>query len=83
MTQALTQGNYSQNISTVCLLSKQRHLNLAGRQSGFHVNQQSLLGKNIGALFFGGLDEHLWGKYWLLSLLLPGVAKLRAYPTAG
>lgn len=64
------------------LLSKQWHLNFAGRQSSFHVNQQSLLGKNIGALFFGGLDKHLWGKHWLLSLLLPGVAQLRAHPAA-
>ncbi|TNN34447.1 hypothetical protein EYF80_055394 [Liparis tanakae] len=43
----------------VDLLSKQRHLHLAGGQGGVHVDQQSLLGKNIGALFFGGLDEHL------------------------
>lgn len=65
----------------VHLLSKQWHLDLTGGEGGFHVNQQSFLGKNIGALFCGGLDKHLWGKYWLFSLLLPGVVKLCAHPT--
>lgn len=41
------------------LLPEQRDLDLTGRKSGFHVDQESLLGKNIGALFFGGLDKHL------------------------
>lgn len=63
------------------LLSKQWHLDFTGWEGGLHVNQQSLLGKNIGALFFWGLDKHLWGKYWLFSLFLPGVVELRAHPT--
>ena len=67
-------------MDTACLLSKQRHLDFAGGQCGFHVHQQSILGKYVGAFFFRGLDEHLRGELRLLPLLLLGVAQLLANP---
>lgn len=63
------------------LLPEQRDLDLTGRKSGFHVNQESLLGKNIGTLFFWGLDKHLWRKHCIFSLLLSRVLELGAHST--
>lgn len=63
------------------LLPKQRDLDLTGRKSSFHVNQESLLGKNIGTLFFWGLDKHLWRKHCIFSLLLSCVLELGTHST--
>lgn len=63
------------------LLPEQRDLDLTGRKSGFHVNQESLLGKNIGALFFWGLDKYLWCKHCIFSLLLSRVLELGTHST--